>query len=125
MDSPIARAIANEVHWNHSDVKHGGIDCRHVQHNFYISHRLSTYGRLLGGLIHSSIHKVFVQVCCCPMRLQKCDHKIFFIVIQYAVDFRTCPTGAHYIHGKVERKIQQIKKSMVKEYVLQCNAVRM
>jgi hypothetical protein len=35
--------------------------------------------------------------------------------VEYGVEFRTCPVGAHYMHGKVERKIQQIKKSMAKE----------
>ena len=32
----------------------------------------------------------------------------------YGVDFDTCPVGAHYVHGKVERKIQQVKKSIEK-----------
>ena len=31
---------------------------------------------------------------------------------EYGVSFEACPVGAHYMHGKVERKIQQIKKSM-------------
>ena len=31
---------------------------------------------------------------------------------EFGVDFRTCPVGAHYVHGKVERKIQQVKKSL-------------
>ena len=35
--------------------------------------------------------------------------------VEYGVNFKVCPVGAHYMHGKVERKIQQIKKSMVKE----------
>ena len=33
---------------------------------------------------------------------------------EYGVDFKTCPVGAHYVHGKVERKIQQIKRSLNK-----------
>ena len=33
---------------------------------------------------------------------------------EYGVDFKTCPVGAHYIHGKVERKIQEIKRSLDK-----------
>ena len=33
---------------------------------------------------------------------------------EYGVEFKTCPVGAHYVHGKVERKIQQIKKSLIK-----------
>ena len=31
---------------------------------------------------------------------------------EYGVGFETCPVGAHYMHGKVERKIQQVKKSI-------------
>ena len=27
---------------------------------------------------------------------------------EYGVHFETCPVGAHYMHGKVERKIQQV-----------------
>ena len=33
---------------------------------------------------------------------------------EYGVDFRTCPVGAHYVHGKVERKIQHVKESLVR-----------
>ena len=39
------------------------------------------------------------------------SHKLF---TEYGVDFKTCPPGAHYVHGKVERKIQQIKGSLDK-----------
>ena len=31
---------------------------------------------------------------------------------EYGVEFEVCPVGAHYMHGKVERKIQQVKKSI-------------
>ena len=31
---------------------------------------------------------------------------------EYGVDFRTCPVGTHYVHGKVERKIKEVKKSV-------------
>ena len=34
--------------------------------------------------------------------------------VEYGVEFEPCPVGAHYYHGKVERKIQQIKKSLLK-----------
>ena len=34
--------------------------------------------------------------------------------VEHGVDFETCPVGAHYYHGKVERKIQEVKKSLVK-----------
>ena len=30
------------------------------------------------------------------------------------VDFQVCPVGAHYMHGKVEKKIRQIKESMAR-----------
>ena len=33
---------------------------------------------------------------------------------EYGVEFRTCPVGAHYVHGKAERKIQSMKKSLRK-----------
>ena len=39
------------------------------------------------------------------------QHKIS---VEYGVEFKTCPVGAHYVHGKVERKIQKIKRSMTK-----------
>ena len=35
--------------------------------------------------------------------------------VEYGIEFKTCPVGAHYVHGKVERKIQQIKRSIEKE----------
>ena len=38
-------------------------------------------------------------------------HQLF---TEYGVEFKTCPVGAHYVHGKVERKIQQIKLSIEK-----------
>ena len=34
--------------------------------------------------------------------------------VEYGVTFKTCPVGAHYVHGKVERKIQDIKKCLRK-----------
>ena len=34
--------------------------------------------------------------------------------VEYGVEFVTCPVGAHNVHGKVERKIQQIKKCLIK-----------
>ena len=32
--------------------------------------------------------------------------------VEYGIDFNTCPVGAHYVHGRVERKIQDIKRSL-------------
>ena len=32
--------------------------------------------------------------------------------VEYGVEYSLCPVGAHYVHGKVERKIREIKKSM-------------
>ena len=34
--------------------------------------------------------------------------------IEYGVEFRPCPVAAHYMHGKVERKIQHVKRSLEK-----------
>ena len=34
--------------------------------------------------------------------------------VEHGVEFETCPVGAHYYHGKVERKIQEVKKSLSK-----------
>ena len=33
---------------------------------------------------------------------------------EYGVYFKTCPVGMHYVHGNVERKIQEIKQSIMK-----------
>ena len=46
------------------------------------------------------------------IRFSSLQHKFN---VEYGVNFKVCPVGVHYMHGKVERKIQQIKKSMVKE----------
>ena len=32
--------------------------------------------------------------------------------VKYNIDFTPCPVGAHYMHGKVERKIREVKKSV-------------
>ena len=39
------------------------------------------------------------------------QHKLH---IEYGVEYNTCPVGAHYMHGKVERKIKSIQDSMSK-----------
>ena len=36
------------------------------------------------------------------------------LITEHGVEFKVCPVGAHYVHGKVERKIQQIKRSFEK-----------
>ena len=36
------------------------------------------------------------------------------VEVQHGVTFETCPVNAHYVHGKVERKIQEIRKSLKK-----------
>ena len=33
---------------------------------------------------------------------------------EYGVDFQVCPVGAHYMHGRVERKIRQVQDSFAK-----------
>jgi hypothetical protein len=35
--------------------------------------------------------------------------------VEHGVSFETCPVGAHFVHGKVERKIQTIKLSIEKK----------
>ena len=34
--------------------------------------------------------------------------------MEYGVEFETCPVGAHYMHGKVERKVRHAKESFTK-----------
>ena len=34
--------------------------------------------------------------------------------IEYGIEVKICPVGAHYVHGKVKRKIQNIKRSLKK-----------
>ena len=34
--------------------------------------------------------------------------------VEFGVKFEMCPVGAHYVHGKVERKTGQIKRSFEK-----------
>ena len=50
---------------------------------------------------------------CTDMVLSYCDIKNR-LSTDYGVDFDTCPVGSHYVHGKVERKIQEVKKSIEK-----------
>ena len=32
--------------------------------------------------------------------------------MNYGIQYTPCPAGAHYQHGKVERKIREVKKSV-------------
>ena len=34
------------------------------------------------------------------------------LFVEYGVDYIPCPVGAHYVHGKVERKIREVRKSV-------------
>ena len=209
--SPIAYAIANEIHWYHPDVKHGGTESvlRQVQSIVFIpggrnlikSIKKScircrillkraikvmmgpkdntslcispayyyTQVDLFGPLdSYSNVNKRakikiwFVVFCCSstgavdckvmedystnafvlafirfscrngyPMKLltdsgsqliKGCADMILNfsslknkLSIEYGVSFEKCPVGAHYYHGKVERKIRQIQSSMKKE----------
>ena len=209
--SPVARAIVDEIHWYHPDVKHAGIESelRQVQ---VVSHIIG--GRQLVKKVKRECKKCrilaknaikvamgpikdvnlciapafyssqvdicgpfnaysflnkratlkiwFTIFCCCttgavdckimedystdsfllafvrfscrfgyPKRLlpdagsqliKGCDNMVIsFTSLQnqlsteYGVEYEVCPIGAHYMHGKVERKIQQIKKSITKE----------
>ena len=31
---------------------------------------------------------------------------------EYGVEFKPCPVGAHYMHGRVERKIRHVRESL-------------
>ena len=35
---------------------------------------------------------------------------------EYGVQFESCPAGAHYMHGRVERKIRHIRESLSKSF---------
>ena len=48
---------------------------------------------------------------CKTMVLQYSDIKSR-LYTEYGVGFEICPVGAHYMHGKVERKIKEVKKSI-------------
>ena len=50
---------------------------------------------------------------CQDMIISFCDIK-HEMNVEYGVYFKTCPVGVHYVHGKVERKIQEIKRSIMK-----------
>ena len=209
-DSPIARAITSEVHWYHSDVKHGGVESvlRQIQRTSYIIggrnlvkgiKRACIKCRILAkravrvkmGPIQdvnlciaqafyssqvdlcgpfsaysnankrATIKIYLVVFCCCvsgaidcrvmedystdsfllaftrfactfgypklllpdegSQLIKGCKNMVIsFSSIQhklsceYGVEFEPCASGAHYIHGKVERKIQQVKKSLMK-----------
>ena len=47
------------------------------------------------------------------MKLDICDIKSRFSQ-NVKIDFQTCPVGGHDMHGKVERKIQEVKKLILK-----------
>ena len=34
------------------------------------------------------------------------------LFVEYGVDYMPCPVGAHYVHGKVERKIREVRQSV-------------
>ena len=53
---------------------------------------------------------------CESMRLDILDlkHRLHKDV---AVDFEVCPVGGHNMHGKVERKIREVKISLEKKFV--------
>ena len=35
--------------------------------------------------------------------------------VEYGIDIKMCPVGAHYMHGRAEGKIQQVQKSMMQQ----------
>ena len=50
---------------------------------------------------------------CVSMKLNFLDLK-YHLHQKMDVDFQTCPVGAHNVHGRVERKIKQIRESIEK-----------
>ena len=50
---------------------------------------------------------------CKEMKLEYYDIK-HRLHKEFGVDFETCPTGAHYVHGRVERKIKHVQESFLK-----------
>ena len=52
-----------------------------------------------------------VKACEC-MQINFSD--MSYALHKYGVTFEQCPVGAHYMHGKVERKIKHIKESLSK-----------
>ena len=49
---------------------------------------------------------------CKTMILRFVDIK-HWLSTEYGVGFEVCHVGAHYNHGKVERKIRQVKRSIM------------
>ena len=50
---------------------------------------------------------------CKTMKLEFYDIKQK-LHVRYGVEFETCPVGAHYMNGKVERKIRHVQESFMK-----------
>ena len=50
---------------------------------------------------------------CKEMKLEYYDIK-HRLHKEFGVDFETCPVGAHYVHGRVERKIKHVQESFLK-----------
>ena len=50
---------------------------------------------------------------CKDMEVSFSDLK-YKLSTEYGVEFHPCPVGSHYYHGKVERKIREIRKSIEK-----------
>ena len=196
--SPVAFAIAMEVHWYHPDAKHRGIELllritgtiahviggrsliRTIKSNCKMCRLLNkrSVEAIMGPLqkvnlciapcfyacqidifgpykAYSNVNKRatvkvwFIVFCCCTtgavdVRLMDDYSTDSFILafirfscrygypkwvlpdegsqlvidaqqklsIEYGVEYKPCPVGEHYVHGKVERKIKQIKKSL-------------
>ena len=51
---------------------------------------------------------------CGSMKIDFQDTR-FLLHQQMNVDYEQCPMAAHHMHGKVERKIRQIKESIQKQ----------
>ena len=212
--SPIAYAVANEIHWHHSDVMHGGVESmlREVQCLVYVIggrslvknlknacpkcralekkmlevamgpkpesmlciapafHNTQTdicgpYESFSNSNKRAKVKVWFCVFCCCTTGAVDCkvmeDYSTDSFVLafirfacrygypcnlypdygsqlikgckdmvlsfsdikhklhtEFGVNFEPCPVGAHNFHGKVERKIKEIKRSFEKQF---CN----
>ena len=210
--SPVAYAVANEVHWYHADVKHGGVESmlREIQCVVHVIGGRSLVKNLknscprcralekkllevamgpkpesmlcIAPAFHNSqvdicgpfdsfsnsnkrakVKVWFSVFCCCTTGAVDCkvmeDYSTDSFVLafirfacrygypcnlypdygsqlikgckdmvlsfsdikhklhsEFGVQFQPCPVGAHNFHGKVERKIKEIKRSFEKEF---------
>ena len=91
--SPLAYAIVNEVHWYNYDACHSGNE---TVMRFVLKIAFVIEGRSLIQQFRNDCPR-------CRFLNKKSD--IRSRLHEFGVLFEVCPVGAHYMHGKVERKI--------------------